>query len=116
VYTSENAANCLVASGTAATCSASLTCATGYTGTPVATLCTSAGPYSVTGCTEVTTAPTASNTTTTAPTASNTTTTAPTANTTPAAAKKDDLSVASQVSTSIVALFGTMFALFLANL
>merc|ERR1712167_547265 len=70
VYTSENAANCLVSTGTAATCSASLTCATGYTGTPVATLCTSAGAYSVTGCTEVTT------TTTTAP-ASTTTTAAP---------------------------------------
>merc|ERR1719199_1667640 len=67
VYTSENAANCLVATGTAATCSASLTCATGYTGTPVATLCTSAGVYSVTGCAEVTT------TTTTAPASTTTT-------------------------------------------
>jgi hypothetical protein len=46
-----------------------------------------------------------------------TTTVAPTANTTTAAAaKKDELSVASQVSTSIIALFGTMFALFLAYL
>jgi hypothetical protein len=103
IYTSEDA-NCLVATGTAATCSASLSCATGYTGTPVATLCTSAGAYSVTGCTEVTTT---------------TTTTAPTANTTTAAvaaAKKDELSVATQASTSILALFGTMFALFLAHL
>merc|ERR1712072_1566757 len=65
----------------------------------------------------ITAAPT--TTTTVAPTTAPTT--APTANTTTAAAaaaaaKKDDLSVASQVSTSIVALFGTMFALFLANL
>merc|ERR1711918_211878 len=81
VYTSENAANCLVSTGTAATCSASLTCATGYTGTPVATLCTSAGAYSVTGCTEVTTttAPTTAKTTATttmAPTSTANTTTA----------------------------------------
>merc|ERR1712167_88385 len=103
VYTSENAANCLVSTGTAATCSSSLSCATGYTGTPVATLCTSAGVYSVTGCTEVTT-------TTTAPTANTTTAAAA------AAAKKDELSVATQASTSIIALFGTMFALFLAYL
>jgi hypothetical protein len=101
VYTSENATNCLLATGTAATCSASLTCATGYTGTPVVTLCTSAGAYSVTGCTEVTT-----------------TTAAPTANTTTAAAaaKKEELSAASQLSTSILTLFGTMLALFLVHL
>jgi len=93
--------------GTAATCSASLTCATGYTGTPVVTLCTSAGAYSVTGCTEVTT-------TTAAPTANPQTT----ANTTTAAAaaKKEELSAASQLSTSILALFGTMLALFLVHL
>jgi hypothetical protein len=106
VYTSENATNCLLATGTAATCSASLTCATGYTGTPVATLCTSAGPYSVTGCTEATT----TTTTTTAPTAN--TTTAATATT----AAKEGLSVASQLSTSILTLFGTMLALFLVHL
>jgi hypothetical protein len=51
---------------------------------------------------------TAVDTTTTTTSAPNTTTTA--------AAKKDELSVATELSTSIVALFGTMFALFLANL
>merc|ERR1712072_1524778 len=65
VYSNEDS-NCLIATGTVASCSASLTCATGYTGTPVATLCTAAGAYSVTGCTEATT-------TTTAPTANTTT-------------------------------------------
>ena len=101
VYSNEDS-NYLVATGTVADCSASLTCATGYTGTPVATLCTSAGAYSVTGCTEVTT-------TTTAPTSTAHTTTA-------AAAAKEELSVATQASTSLIALFGTMLALFLAHL
>jgi hypothetical protein len=79
-YSGENAANCLLATGTATTCSASLSCSTGYTGTPVATLCTSAGAYSVTGCTEVTT-------TTTAPT------TAPAGDTTTAAKAAVDAGV-----------------------
>jgi hypothetical protein len=96
----------LVATGTAATCSASLSCATGYTGTPVVTLCTSAGAYSVTGCTNAATTTTTVASTTAAPTSTATTT----------AAAKDGLSVAAQVSTSMVALFGTMFALFLAHL
>merc|ERR1712072_1419600 len=106
VYTSENAANCLVSTGTAATCSASLTCATGYTGTPVATLCTSAGAYSVTGCTEVTT------TTTTAP-ASTTTTAAPASTATTASpAAKAAVDAGVQVTPNKMGILIAFLALF----
>jgi hypothetical protein len=96
----------LVATGTAATCSASLTCATGYTGTPVATLCTSAGAYSVTGCTEVTT------TTTTAP-ASTTTTAAPASTATTASpAAKAAVDAGVQVTPNKMGILIAFLALF----
>jgi hypothetical protein len=106
-YSNENVANCLVATGTAATCSASLSCATGYTGTPVATLCTAAGAYSVTGCTEVTT-----TTTTTAP-ASTATTAAPASTATTAApAAKAAVDAGVQVTPNKLGILIAFLALF----
>merc|ERR1711990_401572 len=58
VYSGENAANCLLSTGTANTCASSLSCASGYVGTPSVTLCNSAGDYTVSGCVNTCTQPT----------------------------------------------------------
>ena len=50
-FSGESAAHCLKATGTSATCAASLSCEGDYKGTPAVTLCTTAGPYAVSGCT-----------------------------------------------------------------
>merc|ERR1712139_333059 len=39
--------DCLIATGTSATCAASLSCEDDYKGTPAVNLCTTAGPYAV---------------------------------------------------------------------
>merc|ERR1711990_1155330 len=56
VYSGENAANCLLSTGTANTCASSLSCASGYSGTVSVTLCSSAAAYTVSGCSAVTVA------------------------------------------------------------
>jgi hypothetical protein len=115
-YNGEDAANCLFATGTAATCSASLTCATGFTGNPVATLCTSAGAYSVAGCTEVTTTTTTTapaSTATTAAPASTATTAAPASTATTAApAAKAAVDAGVQVTPNKMGILIAFLALF----
>ena len=48
-YNSESS-ECLSTGGNSNTCKESLSCATGFVGSPAVTLCTSPGPYTVTGC------------------------------------------------------------------